>query len=107
VGGDGNIPKFPAAHMELDLGIVPGAQQSTVISNWLQDEITAVLSKSHPDAHIDVKVIGVPYHRKLFRGRYVHMAHGTRKECSGARDSGKHAKKSQDSDGAMGDIQCG
>jgi hypothetical protein len=29
VGGDGNIPKFPATYMELDLGIVPGAQQST------------------------------------------------------------------------------
>jgi hypothetical protein len=73
VGEDGNIPKCPAAYMKLDLRIVPGAQQSTEISNWLQDEVIAVISRSHPDAHIDSKVIGVFYHRKLFRGRYVYM----------------------------------
>jgi hypothetical protein len=61
--------------MKLELGIVPGAQQSTEISNWLQDEIIAMISKSHPGAHIDAKVIGVFYHRKVFRGRYVYMVH--------------------------------
>jgi hypothetical protein len=39
VGEDGNIPKCPAAYMKLDLGIVPGAQQSTEILNWFQDEV--------------------------------------------------------------------
>ena len=68
VGEEGNIPKFSAAYMKLDLVIVPGAQQSTEISNWLQDEVIAVISRSHPDAHIDSKVIGISYHRKLFRG---------------------------------------
>ena len=57
--------------MKLDLGIVPGAQQPTEMSNWFQDEVIAVINKAHPDAHIDSKVIGVSYHRKLFRGRCV------------------------------------
>jgi hypothetical protein len=38
---DGHTPKFPAAFLKVDLGIVPGAQQSPEISNWLQDEILA------------------------------------------------------------------
>jgi hypothetical protein len=75
VGEDGNIPKYPAAYMKLDLGIVPGAQQSIEISNWFQDEVIAMINRAHPDAHIDAKVIGVFYHRKLFRGRYVYMVH--------------------------------
>jgi malonyl CoA-acyl carrier protein transacylase len=75
VGEDGKIPKYPAAYMKLDLGIVPGAQQSTESFNWLQDEIIAMTNKSRPEAHVDAKLIGVPYHRKLFRGRYVYMAH--------------------------------
>jgi hypothetical protein len=75
VGGDGNIPKYPAAYMKMDLGIVPGAQQSTGIANWLQDEIIAMLSRSHEEANINAKVIGVSYHRKLFRGKYMYMVH--------------------------------
>jgi hypothetical protein len=75
VGEDGNIPKFPAAYMEVDLGIVPGAQQSTDISNWLQDEIIAVLNRPHAEANINAKVVGVSYRRKLFRGKYVYMVH--------------------------------
>jgi hypothetical protein len=67
VGEEGNIPKFSAAYIKLDLVIVPGAQQSTEISNWLQDEVIAMLNKSHPEANIDAKMIGVFYHRKLFR----------------------------------------
>ena len=37
VGEDANIPKYPAAYIQMDLGIVPGAQESTLISNWFQD----------------------------------------------------------------------
>jgi hypothetical protein len=61
--------------MEMDFGIVPGAQQSTDIANWLQDGIIAMLSRSHAEADISAKMIGVPYHRKLFRGKYVYMVH--------------------------------
>ena len=75
MGEDGNTPKFPAAYMKLDLGIVPGAQQSTDISNWLQDEIIAVLNRSHAGANINAKMTGVSYHRKLFREKYVYMVH--------------------------------
>jgi hypothetical protein len=42
VGGDA-IPRYPAAHLQLDLGIVPSAQEPTTISNWLQDDIIARL----------------------------------------------------------------
>jgi hypothetical protein len=47
VGDGGHNPKFPAGHVKLDLGIVPGAQQSTEISNWLQDEVIAVVNRAH------------------------------------------------------------
>jgi hypothetical protein len=75
VGDESNIPKYPAAYVKNDLGIVPGAQQSTEISNWLQDEIIAMINKSLPEVKSDAKMLGVSYHRKLFRGQYVHMVH--------------------------------
>ena len=64
---DGISPNFPAAFLKADLGIVPGAQQSPVISNWLQDEILARI-KECPTAEsliVDDKMLGVFYHRKL------------------------------------------
>jgi hypothetical protein len=57
------------------LGIVPGSQQSTEISNGFQDEIIAMINKSLPEAKVGAKVLGVLYHRKLFRGQYVYMVH--------------------------------
>jgi hypothetical protein len=67
VGDDGNISKYPAAYLKIDLGIVPGSQQSTEISNWFQDEIIAMImiNKSLPEAKVDAKVLGVFYHKKL------------------------------------------
>jgi hypothetical protein len=53
------------------LGIVPGSQQSPEISNRFQDEIIAMINKSHPEAKVDAKMLGVSYHRKLIRGQYV------------------------------------
>jgi hypothetical protein len=46
VDDESDTPKYPAAYVKIDLGIVPGAQQSTEISNWLQDEIIAMINKS-------------------------------------------------------------
>jgi hypothetical protein len=43
VGEDAIIPKYPAPYIQMDLGIVPGAQESTIISNWFQDEIIAAM----------------------------------------------------------------
>jgi hypothetical protein len=80
VGGDGHTPKFPAAcYLRTDLGIVPGAQQFLEISNRFQDEVIERINKSHAEAQVGPKVLGVPYHRKLFRGQYVYMVYGTRK----------------------------
>jgi hypothetical protein len=73
LGDESNIPKYPAAYVKIDLGIAPGSQQSTEISNWLQDEIIAVINKSLPEAKVGAKVLGVSYHRKLFRGQCVYM----------------------------------
>jgi hypothetical protein len=75
VGEDPNTPKYPSAYIQMDLGIVPGAQESTAISNWFQDEIIAAVNKAHSEANIDAKTIGVFYHSKLFRGRFVYMVH--------------------------------
>jgi hypothetical protein len=72
VGGDAALPKCPTAYMQMDLGIVPGAQESTAISNWFQDDIIAALNEAHPEENIDAKSIGVFYHSKLFRGRFVY-----------------------------------
>jgi hypothetical protein len=59
----------------LDLGIVPGAQESTIISNWLQDDIIAALQAAHPKEGIEDRSIGVFYHSRLYRGRFVYMVH--------------------------------
>jgi hypothetical protein len=77
VGGDAALPKYPAAHIQMDLGIVPGAQESTAISNWFQDGIIAAMNGAyaHPEENIDAKNIGVSYHSKLLRGRFVYMVH--------------------------------
>jgi hypothetical protein len=74
---DGCTPKIPAAFLKVDLGIVPGAQQSPEISNWLQDEITAGIREcsTTESLQVDDKVLGVFYHRKLYRGQYVYMVH--------------------------------
>jgi hypothetical protein len=69
VGGGGHTPKFPAAYLKIDLGIVPGAQQSPEISNRFQDEVIERINKSHADAQVGAKMTGVFYHRKLFRGQ--------------------------------------
>jgi hypothetical protein len=106
VGDESNIPKYPAAYVKIDLGIVPGSQQSTEISNWFQDEIIAMINRSLPEAKVGAKMPGVSYHRKLFRGQYVYVIYGTREECNGTRDSGKHATRLRDSDGDVGGIQC-
>jgi hypothetical protein len=71
----GYTPKFPAAFLKVDLGIVPGAQQSPEISNWLQDEVIARMKECNAEAQVDDKVLGVFYHRKLYRGQYVYMVH--------------------------------
>jgi hypothetical protein len=73
VGENAVLPRYPAAHLQLDLGIVPSAQESTTISNWLQDDITAKLQAAHPEEDIDDKGTGVSYHTGLFRGRFVYM----------------------------------
>jgi hypothetical protein len=55
---------------------VPSAQESTAISNWLQDGVIARMQAAHPqDKGTDDKSTGVPYHTRLFRGRYVYMVH--------------------------------
>jgi hypothetical protein len=76
---DGNTPKFPAAFLKVEVGIVPGAQQSPVISNWLQDEI-CILARikecsTAESLIVDDKMLGVFYHRKLYQGQYVYMMH--------------------------------
>jgi hypothetical protein len=75
VGEGGYIPRYPAAYLKIDSGIVPGSQQSPEISNWFQDEIIAMINKSLPEAKVNAKMLGVFYHRKLFRGQYVYMVH--------------------------------
>ena len=104
VGGDTAIPRYPAAHLQLDLGIVPSAQEPTTISNWLQDDIIARLQAAHPTEDIDDKSIGVSYHTRLFRGRYVH---GTREECSAAGGGGEHIERTRDPNGVTEAIQGG
>jgi hypothetical protein len=106
VGGDGNIPKYPAAYLKIDLGIVPGSQQSTEISNWFQDETIAMTNKSLPEAKVDAKMLGVPYHRKYSGdAQHVYMVHA-RNAIVQEIVSGKHATRLQDSDVTMGGIQC-
>ena len=39
--------------MKLDLGVVPGAQQPTGISNWIQDEVIKMMNKAHPGGQVD------------------------------------------------------
>jgi hypothetical protein len=76
VGEDTAIPRYPAAHLQLDLGIVPSAQEPTTTSNWLQDDIIARLQAAHPqDKSTDDKSTRVSYHTRLFRGRYVYLVH--------------------------------
>jgi hypothetical protein len=75
VGEDAALPRYPAAYLQLDLGIVPGAQESTIISNWLQDDIIAALQAAHPKEGIEDRSIGVFYHSRLYRGRFVYMVH--------------------------------
>jgi hypothetical protein len=82
VGGDAITPKYPAAYIQMDLGIVPGAQESTLISNWFQDEIIAAMNKAHSEANVDANAIGVSYHSKLFRGRFVYMVHAKNAEVA-------------------------
>jgi hypothetical protein len=74
---DGNTPKFPAAFLKVEVGIVPGAQQSPVISNWLQDEILARIKEcsSAESMVVDSKMLGVFYHRRLYRGYYIYIVH--------------------------------
>jgi hypothetical protein len=38
VGEEEALPKYPKAHIQMDLGIVPGAQESTAMPNWFQDD---------------------------------------------------------------------
>jgi hypothetical protein len=62
-------PKCPAAYVKFYLGIVSGAQQSTEISNWFQDEIIAMANKSLPEAKVGAKVLGVSYQERTAGGR--------------------------------------
>ena len=55
-GGDGCTPKLPAAYLKIDLGIVPGAQQSPEISNRFQDEVIERINKSHAEAQVGPKM---------------------------------------------------
>jgi hypothetical protein len=61
----------------VDLGIVPGAQQSPEISNWLQDEIIARTKECSTTGglQVDDKMLGMFYHQKLYRGQHVYMVH--------------------------------
>jgi hypothetical protein len=62
VGEDTSIPRYPAAHLQLDLGIVPSAQEPTTISNWLQDGVIARMQAAHPqDKSIDDKARSLEY----------------------------------------------
>jgi hypothetical protein len=109
VGEDAIIPKCPAAYIQIqmDLGIVPGAQESTIISNWFQDEIIAAMNKAHSEANIDAKTIDVEYSITVSSFPGAVCVYGTRKECSAARDGGEHIEGLQDSNGATEDIQGG
>jgi hypothetical protein len=76
VGEDTAIPRHPAAYLQLDLGIVPSAQESTTIANRLQDHVIEMLQKAYPqDKSTDDSSIGVPYHTRFYRGKYVYMVH--------------------------------
>jgi hypothetical protein len=48
-----------------------------VISNWLQDEILARIKECSTAESIivDDKMLGVFYHRRLYRGDYVYIVH--------------------------------
>ena len=76
VGEATAIPRHPAAFLQLDLGIVPSAQESATISNRLQDHVIEMLQKAYPmDKSIDDSSIGVFYHSRYDRGKYVYMVH--------------------------------
>jgi hypothetical protein len=85
VGDGSNIPKYPAAYVKIDLGIVSGAQQSTEISNWLQDEIIALINKSLPEAKVGAKVLGVFYQERAAGGRNGRL--GSREVQQAAREA--------------------
>jgi hypothetical protein len=69
VGPDSLKPRFPAAHLEMDLGIVVGAQQTPAIANALQQQVKAVVEEAFPrDDRLSPKTYGVPYHNKLAQG---------------------------------------
>jgi hypothetical protein len=62
-------PRYPAAHLEMDLGIVIGAQQTPVVANALQQQVKAVVEERFPrDPRLSLKTYGVFYHSKMAHG---------------------------------------
>jgi hypothetical protein len=66
------IPGFPAAYLQMDKGVVIGAQQALYVSNALQKQVELRVEKMFPnDERIGLKKYGVSYHIKMPGGKHV------------------------------------
>jgi hypothetical protein len=63
-------PRFPAAHLEMDRGIVAlGAHQTPAIANALQRQVKAIVDGAPPkDDRLGLTTYGVFYHASLAHG---------------------------------------
>jgi hypothetical protein len=82
VGPDSQKPRYPAAHLEMDLGIVIGAQQTPAVANALQQQVEAVVEARFPRDHrLSLRTYGVSYHSKMAHGaRHAWMVHALNEE---------------------------
>jgi hypothetical protein len=73
VGPDAMKPRFPAAHLEMDRGIVVvGAHQTPAIANALQRQVKAIVDEAFPkDDRLSPTTYGVPYHTLFFCFFYI------------------------------------
>jgi hypothetical protein len=55
-------PRFPTAHLDATLGVVPGKQQSMGLANYLQDEVIRRLGIVDPEAQYTENDVGVFHH---------------------------------------------
>jgi hypothetical protein len=75
-------PRHPAGHLEMDKGIVIGAQQTPAVANALQQQVTSIVEERFPlDDRLSLKTYGVLYHNKMAYGaRHAWMAHALNEE---------------------------
>jgi hypothetical protein len=76
VGPDSMMPRPPAGHLEMDMGMIISAQHAPNVLNKLQKQVKEVVEKRFSnDERLSLKAYGVSYRSKMAGARHVWMAH--------------------------------